>query len=142
MRFHNARAFTLIEILVVVVLLGILASVTTSMVSTSSNDARRVSADATARNVQGAIDMYRQYTGRLPDLIGANWTPLTQPTDINGKVVGPLLYGPPRNPAAQGDQSLVIDTPNEVYTTACAFAYDYQGGLGTGKFTAAKMPTP
>ena len=141
MRFHVRRAFTLIEVLVVVVIIGILASVVMAMVSSSGEQARRVGAETTAQRVQTAIRLYQLETGRLPDLVGGNWMPLTQQITAGDKVVGPFLFSTPKNLAAPGDPSLVVDTASDVDVATAAFGYDYQAGHGTGNFVAARKPS-
>lgn len=141
MRYHFRRAFTLVELMIVVIILGILASVVMAMVSTSGDNARQAGAHETAQRVQTAVRLYEMQTGRLPDLTGGNWAPLTQQTNLGDKVVGPYLLSVPRNVEAVGDPTVVVDTAADIATTDGAFAYDYRGGQGTGRFVEARPLT-
>jgi general secretion pathway protein G len=59
--------FTLIEILVVVVILGVLAAIVVPQFSQSSDDARLVSTVQSLQSLRGQIERYRnQHNGRLP----------------------------------------------------------------------------
>lgn len=134
------RGFTLVELLIVVVILGILASVVIGLVSNTSAQAKRVSAQDTQARVQEAIFLYREYAGQLPDLTGPDWTPLTTVTTVGSVALGPFLQSPPRNPLAVGSQSCLTDGVGTIGFSTCAFLYDYNGGAGSGKFVAAVDP--
>lgn len=66
--------FTLIEILIVVVILGILAAIAVPQFTDASEEAH----DATVRNqlqtLRGAIELYRLEQFGDPDLIARQWT--------------------------------------------------------------------
>ncbi len=100
MRFHCSRAregFTLVELLIVVLILGILAGVVIPQFASSTQDARVASLDTTLVHMRGAIDLYNQehdeYPSALLDGAGnaagspaAFLTQLTQYTDLDGDV--------------------------------------------------------
>ena len=136
-------AFTLVELLIVIVILGLLATLVMSVVGRSLQDARRVSTEAAANEARQAISLYRQYTGELPDLI-TSWDPLTtRTTTPDGREVGPFLPGPPKNMVVATNPSAISDGDADVlYTDAGAFLYDYNGGNGTGRLIAALEPAP
>ena len=139
---RQQRGFTLVEMLIVVVILGILATVVLAAVSNATRSARRVTAEESVRQARVGIEAYRLYTGRIPNLI-ANWDPLTRQTVVDGKTVGPFLQGPPVNPLADGNPSCITDGNAPVlYTNHCSFLYDYAGGNGSGKFIASFDPGP
>ena len=140
---QRSGGFTLIELMIVVVILGLLATLVVSVIGRSLQDARRVSTEQAANETRQAISMYRMYTGRLPDLI-SDWSPLTTPVvAADGRTVGPLLPNPPRNMLVANDPSAITDSDATVLTTdVAAFCYDYDGGNGTGRFIAALEPAP
>ena len=105
-RQPRCRAFTLIEILVVVVILGILAAIVFAQVSGATDSAKSSSIKSQLQTVRGQLELYyTQHAGSYPTLaqLNANWTVMTGKTDIAGNVstsgaYGPYLQQPPRNP--------------------------------------------
>lgn len=138
----HSRGFTLIELMFVVVILGIVAAMCLPLFGAVRGDARRAATEFTVMEVQKAIDLYRLNTGRLPDLV-TDWTPLTGRTDVNGKTYGPYLSAEPLNQLVMsGSQTAVVDRSAEVYLDQAAFGYDYQGGEGSGRLSAALRARP
>ena len=136
-------AFTLVELLIVIIIIGLLATLVMSVVGRSLKDARRVSTETAANEARQAISLYRQYTGQLPDLI-TSWDPLTtRTTTPDGRTIGPFLPEPPKNMVVAANPSAIADGDADVlYTDAGAFLYDYNGGNGTGRLIAALEPAP
>lgn len=61
------RAFTLIEILIVVVILGVIAAIVTPLVASSAVEARSNAARAQLATVRGQIEVYQaRWNGALP----------------------------------------------------------------------------
>lgn len=60
------RGFTLIEIMVVIVILGVLAALVVPRVLERPDDARRVAARADIAAIIGALKLYRLDNGRYP----------------------------------------------------------------------------
>jgi len=111
----NQAGFTLIEMLVVVIILGILAMIIVPQISVSTDDARLNSLQTNLNSIRSAIEVYaaqhaNRYPGTYSEADGttpvANDTEahdaflaqLTQFTDINGQVNGTktavFKYGP------------------------------------------------
>ncbi len=65
------RAFTLIEIMVVVIILGVLASVITPRVLDRIEEARHMTARSQIRQLSSALHMFRMDTGKYPETLGA-----------------------------------------------------------------------
>ncbi|HEX4795431.1 MAG TPA: prepilin-type N-terminal cleavage/methylation domain-containing protein [Humisphaera sp.] len=148
-RSTSRRGFTLIEILIVVIILGILAAIVIPQFSSASNDARKSSLASTAQTMRSQIALYRlQHNDVLPGA-GASgfasasfWTQMTTKTDATGAAYsgtstsgpfGPYMQTTPVNPlaAAQSWQSTVTDgTAATTLSTATGFVYDYTGGTG------------
>jgi general secretion pathway protein G len=63
---HGARGFTLIEILVVVVILGILAALVVPRIMERPDEARVVAAKSDIRAIMGALKLYRLDNGIYP----------------------------------------------------------------------------
>lgn len=104
------RAFTLVELLIVVVMLSILAMLTISQISNTSGEARESSLLKDLRMVREQIELFRlQHEGILPgqgdDGIVAQ---MTGKTDVSGAVTADGNYGPympifPTNPFTESD---------------------------------------
>lgn len=83
MKSHNSRGFTLIEILLVVIIIGILVSLVAPRLAGRSEEARKQAAHADIEGgISLALDLFEvdsgRYPSRLDDLItkpsdGANW---------------------------------------------------------------------
>ncbi len=61
-----AKGFTLIELMIVVVILGLLATIVMPKVLSRPEQARRVKAKADIRNIQSALAYFKTDTGRFP----------------------------------------------------------------------------
>ena len=148
-RTTSRRGFTLIEILIVVIILGILAAIVIPQFSSASNDARKSSLASTAQTMRSQIALYRlQHNDVLPGggaggfTSATFWTQMTTKTDATGAAYaagaasgpfGPYMQTTPVNPlaAAQAWQSTVTDgTSATSLSTATGFVYDYTGGTG------------
>ena len=111
--------FTLVEILIVVVILGILAAIVIPQFTEASNDARESALASDLQTVRSQIELYKvQHRGRLPGLDANGQFDgqllvdlMTMKSDANGKVYrgtgpteeyeyGPYLTRMPANPFA------------------------------------------
>ena len=98
-RVHHGRsrhAFTLIEILVVVVIIAVLASFVAPNVFRHVDTAKNVSAQAQIASLSAALDAYRLDNGRYPTTeqgLAALWQqPTAEPRPSNWR--GPYLRQP------------------------------------------------
>jgi general secretion pathway protein G len=134
-KLNNQAGFTLIEMLIVVLLLGILAMLIIPQISVSTEDARLNTLHANLGTLRNAVELYyhqhnETYPGRNDNAGAPTVDPataatafleqLTQYTDINGDVAvardATHIYGPylksitlPTNPY-NNDNTLVCDT--------------------------------
>src|SRR3989339_1007956 len=100
------NGFTLVEILIVVVILGILAAIVIPQFSDASEQANLSSLTSNLQTVRSQIQLYKiQHNGALPTAAGFV-AQLTGITDITGATVaigtsgavGPYLQSIPKNP--------------------------------------------
>jgi prepilin-type N-terminal cleavage/methylation domain-containing protein len=113
-RLQEQAGFTLIEMLIVVILLGILAMLIIPQISVSTSDANLNTLKSNLSSMRNAIELYyhqhnQVYPGAVSEADGTTPTnnanapaafvaQLTQYSDINGQVsttkVGNFIYGP------------------------------------------------
>ena len=104
---RSMRGFTLVEILIVVIILGILAAIVIPQFSNASTDARKSALMSQMQTIRSQIQLYKlQHNDILPDLAGAlQWSQLINRTNLAGTVdttatgiYGPYLESEPKNP--------------------------------------------
>ena len=103
---RRAKAFTLVEILIVVIILGILAAIVIPQFANASSDARISALTTQMQTLRGQVEMYKmQHNDRWPTSDGLvtsawDWTKLTTATTKTGAAggtLGPYLVQIPRN---------------------------------------------
>jgi len=136
-RRGRSDAFTLIEILIVVIILGILAAIVIPKFAGATTTSRKVSLRSELRTIRGAIQLYRvEHRDTVPDLVGTNWDAITTYSDINGNIAaapdlttippincGPYLKEAPYNPLAD---SRTIDS---AAAAGVGWVYDSSTGV-------------
>ena len=144
------RGFTLIEILIVVIILGILAGITFPQFFNATTAAKTSAVQSTAGTLRSAIGLYQvQHSGKLPGTGAGSsfasnqfWIDMTTQTDDAGhpytitSTTGP--FGPYMQqvaPNVLNSNSTVIDAsviPGSSTPSSCGFEYDWNGGVGSG----------
>ncbi len=74
----SLAGFTLIEILMIVMILGILAAIIVPQFSDASQLSNDASVERTLQIVRNQIEYYRAVTLVAPDMIGSQWDDLVQ----------------------------------------------------------------
>ena len=96
---HNSKGFSLIEIMVVVVILGILASIVVPKIMNRPDEARVVKAKQDILAIQNALDLYKLDNGNYPTtdqgLIALVEKPSTNPIPQEWKT---YLQSVPKDP--------------------------------------------
>ena len=123
-----ARGFTLIEILIVVIILGILAAIVIPQFTNASTQAKQSALDSTVQTLRSQIALYRlQHGDTLPDLT-TSWNPLTTVVPYGGTNYGPYMQSVPSNSLTQGS----VVKNGTAYVAGADFVYDYNAGAGSG----------
>src|SRR3982074_3436118 len=98
--------FTLVEILIVVIILGILAAIVIPQFSNASTDARKAAVLSQLQTFRSQIQLYTlQHNDILPDLVANQWAQMMNKTNVAGIVdttatgiYGPYIESEPLNP--------------------------------------------
>ncbi len=101
------KGFTLVEILIVVVILGILAAIVIPQFTSASESAKHSSLVSQLQTIRSQLELYQvQHNGNYPDFDNTNgdngWSQLVGTTDsaglTTGSDYGPYLQQAPKNP--------------------------------------------
>jgi general secretion pathway protein G len=120
----SKSGFTLVEILIVVIILGILAAIVIPQFTNASQDARKSSLTSQLQTIRSQVELFKlQHLDKNP--IGMStagskadtvaWAEMTVKTNADQTttgtpVFGPYLQAPPVNPLNQSAAVLVVDT--------------------------------
>jgi general secretion pathway protein G len=89
MRRRVSKAFTLVEILIVVVILGILAAIVVPQFTSASQEAQASNVATQLQTIRNQIELYRvRNNGAYPDL-SAGWGDITGPDYLRTDPVNP-----------------------------------------------------
>ncbi|HYF14415.1 MAG TPA: prepilin-type N-terminal cleavage/methylation domain-containing protein [Phycisphaerales bacterium] len=131
---RNARGFTLVEILVVVIVLGILAAIIVPNVSSGRTDARMGARETQMREVEKALEMYNNDNGVYPSTSNAWWGDC--PSYGGRPYSGPTGYIPDLAPDYMAQ---LPRDPNPAYPVADR-GYLYRSNGTDFKFLAYRTP--
>ena len=93
-RAQHAKAFTLVEILIVVVILGVLAAIVLPQFAGTTAAARSSNTESLLHTLRSQVELYRaQHDDDAPTLAQL-WTVMVSKTDVNGNVDANGRYGP------------------------------------------------
>jgi general secretion pathway protein G len=103
-RASSKRGFTLVEILIVVIILGILAAIVIPQFTNASTEARQSNVRSQLQTLRSQIELYKlQHKDVPPALVTSNWDCFTKYTDIDGDIAASKdathIYGPYMNAA-------------------------------------------
>ena len=133
MRVAKQNGFTLVEILIVVVILGILAAIVIPQFTDASNNARASSTLTQLQTIRSQLELYQvQHNGDYP-LLTTVWVDMTA---VGGEF-GPYLQQAPTNPITGNSLAVasggVVATDgwnyNEVTGEITAVGFDEDNGV-------------
>jgi len=164
MQRSNNKGFTLVEILIVVIILGILAAIVIPQFSNASTDAKKNSLMSQLQTMRSQMELYKlQHNDQLPSKLAApgihgdsvagnqaDWDQLTGQTDVSGTdgTAGAQQYGPylqqvPAN-SLNGLTSINSDTTSDfpsLQNKAAPAAAGFIMNSVTGKVWATAVKT-
>ena len=130
----QARAFTLVEILIVVIILGILGTIIIGLFQSSTKDAAANSLKDNLRNLRGQLQLYLAQHGRFPAVATfeaemtqyTDDTGATSPTKTATHIYGPYILQMPAVPVGteKGERGVTTMT----YTAGFGWGYDPNTG--------------
>lgn len=135
------KAFTLIEVLIVVVIMAILAAVIIPQFSSATSDAKRSTLEFNTHTLRSQIELYRVHHGSYPTISNGDLPQLWQATNAAGDIGTPgpsYPYGPylatgiPANPYNNSNRVVAVATPGQRPTAVVAGGAGWQYDETTG----------
>ena len=146
-RTHKG-GFTLVEILIVVIILGILAAIVIPQFTSASQDARKNSLTSQLQTIRSQVELYKlQHLDQLPSSVTAatDWTSMTSQSKADGSMgvgstfpFGPYLQAAPTN-TLNGKTAILAVTTDQTLGAALTGGTDKGFVINTanGKIWAA-----
>ena len=137
-RNPRRSAFTLIEVLIVVIIMAVLAATIIPQFASSTTDAQNSSLNFSLHTMRSQVEMYKiQHLGNYPSL--AKYVDqMTLPTNISGGTTGDTPYGPyitdevPKNPFTDNNTLVAVavagEKPAAIVAGGAGWQYDESNG--------------
>ena len=105
---RNTRGFTLVEILIVVIIIGILAAIVIPSFNNATSDARTSSVTSQLQTLRSQIELYKMQHSDTPPAFTSMWTHMLNASNSAGTTtaggttatypLGPYVQAAPVNP--------------------------------------------
>ncbi len=137
MRFERKNsAFTLIEVLIVVVIMAVLAATVIPQFASSTTDAKESAMVFNVHTLRSQIELYKIHHGEYPDLTDASLPQLLTKTDAAGNEDASGAFGPyvdgdiPPNPFDNVNTIYVAASDSPTAETTDAEGWQYHAASG------------
>jgi general secretion pathway protein G len=112
----DKSAFSLAEIVVVVIILGVLAAIVVPQFTKAGTAVQQDAVKNQLRTIRAAIELYRAQHQDIPPDLNEGWTPLLTRSDAVGRPAGSPLFGPylpnpPVNPLTHASKISSLPMP-------------------------------
>lgn len=142
-RTNRQAGFTLVEILIVVVILGILAAIVIPQFTNASENAKGSSLYTQLQTIRSQLELYQvQHNGDYPTLAQL-WGNMTAKTEVDGTVdaageFGPYLQQDPVNPFTSSSVAAATEVAGNgwIYVAASGTISAVGFDESTGEYTA------
>jgi general secretion pathway protein G len=128
------RGFTLVEILIVVIILGILAAIVIPKFSSATSDSKNSSVAETLRSIRSQIELFKVQHADTPPVLTSGWTVMLGKSTL-GEIgptagtttgtLGPYFQAAPMNPF---NNNTAVGT---TVSTTVGWVYTVNGSLFT-----------
>ena len=133
-RSQAGRAFTLVEILIVVIIMGIIGTIIIGLVANSTGDAAAKALKDNLRSIRSALEVYIAQHGSYPAAgtfeaqmtMFTNEAGATSATKTATHVYGPYILAMPPLPVGAEKGKTTVTGPT--YTAGFGWAYDATSG--------------
>lgn len=135
---HRRTAFTLIEVLIVVIIMAVLAATIIPQFASSTTDAKHSAIVFNLHTMRSQVEMYKvHHLGKVPGITGLNVVDqLTKKTDVDGAVnatsgaYGPYIQGQLPTNALNGLNTIsVISAAPTTGDGTTGWQYDKNTGM-------------
>ena len=111
--YRGQSAFTLVELLIVVIILAILAAIIVPQFTEATDDATQAAYDTNIANIRSAIDLYRQQHDEYPGEVTSTGATCITGAAVAGAVGEPAFLAQLRNYTNRAGLACTGTDPNE-----------------------------